>query len=361
MSSDAATERLRQQGPPYPPQGASLGGVPTVGVDVPVSAVIAACFVFSAAVNMAIFQVNLRRRPAGHKFIFSAVIFGFSLARLAAAVLRIVWACRPRDTRVAVAAQVFSNAGVVVLFVVNLFFAQRVLRAYHPRLGWSRSARALFRGLIAAVVACLVMVVAAIVYSVYTLDPYVRAKLRDVQLVAVVFLAVLAFLPVPIVLFTLLLPRHHPVEKFGGGRMRSKVALLLSTSLLLALGAGFRAGVAFVQRPADRPAWFHHKACYYCFNYLIELIVVAAYVASRFDRRFHVPDGSSQPGHYSRGTGNPEKRLDNDSCGSEEPPRPIANPSTQESEWESRLRDDLERQQKPLSDHGSSADTKVLL
>jgi hypothetical protein len=49
----------------------------------------------------------------------------------------------------------------------------------------------------------------------------------------------------------------------------------------------------------DRPAWFHGKACYYCFNFVVEVMVVYIYTLSRFDTRFHVPDGSSAPGHYS--------------------------------------------------------------
>lgn len=299
---------LLNQGPPYPPQGASLGGVPITTLDVPISAVVAFVFACSAVLNMTLFRLNMRR---GHKFIFSAVLFAFSVARVAANVMRIVWACYPRNARIAIAAAILANAGVIALFVVNLFFVQRVLRAFHPRLGWSTPVRVAFRSLFAAVVACLLMVIISIVYSVYTLDAATRADLRDVQLFAVVFLAVLAFLPVPIALVAVLLPRRgHAIENFGSGTMRAKLQLLLFTSLMLTLGAGFRAGVTFVQRPADRPAWFHHKACYYCFNYLIELIVIFTYVVSRFDRRFHIPNGSSQPGHYAQGVPADGKKSD---------------------------------------------------
>lgn len=82
--------------------------------------------------------------------------------------------------------------------------------------------------------------------------------------------------------------------------MRTKVRLVLFTSLLLALGAGFRAGVAYMVRPATNPAWFHHKACFYLFNFAIEIIVVYSYALLRFDHRFHIPNGSSRPGDYSQ-------------------------------------------------------------
>lgn len=298
VTQNTPSSNITSQGPPYPPQGAGLGGQPTKAVDVPISAVLLFLFAVSAALNMTIFQMNRRR---GHKFVLSAVVFGFSMARISANVMRIVWACYPRDVSVAIAANILTNAGVLLLFIVNLIFAQRLLRAYQPRLGWSQPLRFGFRGLYAAVVACLIMVITAGVYSFYTLDVSKLTKIRDVQLFAVTFLATLAFLPIPIVALAVLLPRSQPIEPFGTGSMRTKVILVLFTATLLALGAGFRAGVAYVKRPADHPAWFHHKAAYYCFNYTIELIVVFTYALSRFDRRFWVPNGSCKPGDYTRG------------------------------------------------------------
>ncbi|EFY87569.1 hypothetical protein J3458_002128 [Metarhizium acridum] len=286
------------QGPPYPPRGASLGGTPTNSVDTPLSSVFIALFVASAALNMTIFQRNRRR---GHKFVLSALLFGFSMARISANVMRIVWANYPHDVPVAIAATILANAGVLLLFVVNLVLSQRILRAHHPRTGWSRPASLAFVLLYAAVAALLVMVVVSTVYGFYTLDARARSQLRDIQLFAVTLLAVLAFLPVPVVALAVLLPRRgRPIDHFGKrGGMRSRVLLVLFTAALLAFAAGFRAGVAYVQRPASNPAWFHHKAAYYCVNYTIEAVVVFTYALSRFDLRFHVPNGASKPGHYS--------------------------------------------------------------
>lgn len=96
------------------------------------------------------------------------------------------------------------------------------------------------------------------------------------------------------------MPRSRRPEKFGQGRYRTKLSLLLFTTLLLSLGAGFRIGVNFTTpRALTNPAWYHSKACFYCFNFVIELVVVYLYAISRFDRRFHIPNGSSGPGHYS--------------------------------------------------------------
>ena len=286
-------------------------------------------FVAAAATHMAIFQLNRRRE---HKFVFSVLLFGFCMARIAALVMRLVWTSRPTSVPVAIAAGVFTAAGVLLLFLVNLLFAQRLLRAYHPRLGWSGPVRWAFRALMASVVAVLVMVIVTSVHSFFTLDAAVRRKERHVQMFAVVYLAVLAFLPVLIVGPAVLVARRQRrrirqaaaaaaaaaaegvegdkmdggggggIDKFGAGSVRAKLWLLLGTSALLALGAGFRAGVNLsAPRPIDRPAWYHSKAAYYCFNFGIELVVVYAYAIARFDRRFHVPDGCSGPGHYAAG------------------------------------------------------------
>ncbi|PNY25308.1 Uncharacterized protein TCAP_04755 [Tolypocladium capitatum] len=293
-------EALEKQGAPYPPQYAALGGEPTTSVDVPISAVFILIFILSAALNMTIFRLNMAR---GHKFILSAVVFGFSMARILTNVMRIAWACRPHNGRIAIAASIFTNAGVVLLFIVNLILAQRLLRAHQPRLGWSQPVRLAFRGLFVCVVSCLVMIIIAVVYSFYTLDVDTLRRVHDVLLFGITFLVVLAFLPVPIIAVALLLPRSEPVDGFGTGSMRTKILLVLFTSVLLTFGGGFRAAAAYVTRPLADPAWIDHRAIFYCVNFTIEIIVVFTYALARFDRRFYIPNGSCRPGDYSRGAG----------------------------------------------------------
>ncbi|KAK4175000.1 hypothetical protein QBC36DRAFT_31399 [Triangularia setosa] len=289
--------------PPPPPQvtpPAQLGGHPTITLDIPVSSSLLFLFILAAATHMAIFQLNRRR---SHKFLFSALLFGFCMARIAALVMRIVWATRPQNTNIALAATIFVAAGVLLLYIVNLVFAQRILRAYHPHFGWNKTLGWVWKGVFASVVAVLIMVITATVVGVMTADGEERQRTREVQLFAGVYLAVLAVLPLVVAILAILwpTPRGAAIEKFGEGKMRSKIYLLVGTSLLLTLGASFRAGIGFVPRPATDPAWYHSKAAFYCFNFGIELVVVYGYAVARFDRRFHVPDGSSGPGHYGKG------------------------------------------------------------
>ncbi|KAK2071127.1 hypothetical protein P8C59_005576 [Phyllachora maydis] len=177
----------------------------------------------------------------------------------------------------------------------------RIMRACHPNFGWHPAVGGIFKGVFVTVGASLVMVIAATVQSFYTMDVETRETDRNIQLFVATYLTILAGLPVPIALLSTVLPRSTLVEKFGQGTWRGKIGLLVFTSTLLTVGAAFRAAVAYNARPINAPAWFDSKACFYCFNFLIELIVVYTYALFRFDRRFWVPDGSAEPGHYISG------------------------------------------------------------
>lgn len=92
------------------------------------------------------------------------------------------------------------------------------------------------------------------------------------------------------------------MEKFGYGRFRTKVAVLLASTFLVCLGAAFRAGTTYAggERPRENPAGYQSKACFYIFNFTIEWVVVMLFVFIRVDKRFYVPNHSKKPGDYSR-------------------------------------------------------------
>ena len=286
--------------PPYPPTTASLGGSPTVALDVPVCAVFLALFICGAISHMTILQVNLRR---GHKFLISGMMFGFCMARITTLVMRIVSATRPRNLRVAIAATIFVYAGVVLLFVVNLIFAQRILRACHPTFGWHRLLHHSFTALYVLIVLTLAMLLTASVQSIYTANLNTRRIDRDIVLYGQTFYSVVSFLPIPMVIGGVVIPRKTRIEKFGQGRFRTKIRILLTTSFLLCLGACFRAGTNYAggERPIRNPAGYQGKACFYIFNFAIEIVITLLYVVVRIDKRFWVPNHSKGPGDYLRG------------------------------------------------------------
>ena len=298
MSSKANIHQaMHPSGPPYQPRGALTGGVPTVGVDIPISAVFIFLFICAAVGHMAIFQLNRRK---GHKFLMSGMLFGFCMARIVTMVVRIAWATRPANVRIAIAAQIFTSAGVLLLLVINLVFAQRIIRAAHPHLGWHKAFSLAFKILYALVIAMLAMVITATVQSFYTLNPHTLRIDRDMQLTTGTYFMFIAFLPLPMVVLGLIFHRKTRLEKFGIGRWRTKIGILLASTILLCLGAAFRSGTQWrTPRPRQNPAWYHAKWCYYFFNFVIEAIVIYLYLLVRVDRRFYVPNGSKRAGDYS--------------------------------------------------------------
>lgn len=286
------------KGPPYASQTAALGGIPTVSLDVPITSVFLALFALGAISHMTIFQIN---RKSGHKFIMSGAMFGFCMARIIACSLRIVWAAKPTNVSVEIAASLFVSVGDIIGFVVNLNLAQRIIRAHHPNFGWHSWLKIAFITMYAVFGLSIILLVSFTVWSYFILDPAKLIIARDVDLFGATYFATAAFLPIPMVLCARFLSSKTPAENFGTGTIRSKVIIVLYGSFLLALGTWFRAGTAYPKaRPVDDPASYQSKACFYVFYFTLEILVIWTYLLVRIDRRFYVSDGSKGPGDYSR-------------------------------------------------------------
>lgn len=221
--------------------------------------------------------------------------------------------------RVALAAGVLASAGVVLPVVANVLLATRLLPLLPRRRRRRRRSRrggAGKRLVLASLVAVLVMIVVCSVHGALTPDEDARAKGRTVLRFAGVYLAVVAALPGLLLLLLLLMamvavavagPGKYPGEKMVEDRLSAsaslwvRVGLVVFTSALLAVGAGFRAGVNFAVRPVDQPAWYHSRAAFYCFTFGIELLVVYTYAVARFDRLFSVQESGSAPQRDSGG------------------------------------------------------------
>ncbi|KAL8882285.1 MAG: hypothetical protein Q9192_007609, partial [Flavoplaca navasiana] len=213
-TSGTAPAQMPQHAP-YPPKTAGLGGVPTVHTDIPITAIFLVLFICGAVAHMTIFQLNMKR---GHKFIMSGMMFGFCMARIVTCIMRIVWATRPRNVSIAIAAQIFVAAGVVLLFLINLIFAQRIIRAAHPNGGWHPLFHHFFTAIYVLIVIGLIMVITTNVQSFYTLNANTKRIDRAVILAVGTFYAIVSFLPIPLVIGGLVMPRKTRVEKFGSGR-----------------------------------------------------------------------------------------------------------------------------------------------
>ncbi|KAF1955709.1 hypothetical protein CC80DRAFT_492690 [Byssothecium circinans] len=284
-------------GPPYRPTVWALGGLPDRLIDTPITAVFLVLFIFGAAIHMTIFQFNKRR---GHKFVFNGMIFGFCMSRIVTTSLKIASVSLPNNIRLAIAAQIFTAAGVIVVFIINLVWSQRILRSMHPNLGWHTSISLIFKTIYVLVIFTLAILITATVQSFFTLRQRTKTIDRDLQLYGATFLAIISFLPIPIVRLSYALPRKSELEKFGQGRHRTKTTVLIVGTTLCCLGASFRCGT-FWLRPVPLsqpcPAYFS-KTWFYVMNFGVEILVVYFYAAMRVDLRFWVPNGAKGAGSY---------------------------------------------------------------
>lgn len=280
---------------------AGVGGLPTTPTDVPASAVLLAIYASFAAANMYIFQTNRRR---GHKFLPSALLFGFCMARILTLTVRIAWACYPESVSTAIAANILVAAGILIVYILNLLFATRILRALQPGLGWHRALGIFFKVLYALIGCTLVLVIVLTVMSSYTLDQQIHTEALWIQRGAILYMFIFTLVPAVVLAAAVLLPRHPSPETFGHGSMRTKIVVLTVGICLSVTIAGFRAGTTWMPpRPVDNPAWYHSRAAFYCFNFMLEIFILALYVPARIDKRFHVHDGSSKRRTFKKPNG----------------------------------------------------------
>ncbi|KAJ5647172.1 hypothetical protein N7490_003544 [Penicillium lividum] len=289
---------LHPRGGPYASTTAGIGGVPTTLPDVPICAVFIALYLCFAVTNMTIFQRNRRRN---HKFVLSSLMFGFCMARTVTLVLRIAWSQNETNVRLGIAASIFLNAGVLIIYILNFILAQRILRAKQPSIGWHPILRNGSKIIFALLGGALIMVITAIVMSFYTLNTQTRLRCRDVELAALTYLLVFTCLPNLQIAAAVLLPRSHYEERFGQGSSRSQIIIVTISGCLCMLIAGFKAGANWSPpvSASDAP-WFDSKACLFVFNFALEIAILCLLTFSRIDKRFWVPNGSTREGDYSR-------------------------------------------------------------
>lgn len=207
--------------------------------------------------------------------------------------LRIGWAYKPTNVSLGIASGIFANAGVLALFVLDLIFAQRCLRAAFPRLGWTKLAHNAFLVNYLLIPCVLIMVIVTSVYTHYTLDTSSLTKCRDTLLVATTYMAFFSFLPLALTIFIAIVPKGTDRENFGTGSFAAKLWIVGGTSFLLCLGAAFRAACNFMPtRPATDPYSFQGRACFYVFYFTLEILVVYTFLFARIDKRFWIPNGS---------------------------------------------------------------------
>lgn len=145
------------------------------------------------------------------------------------------------------------------------------------------------------------MGIVSLVVSINTTNTNTLQAVRDVSLASVTFIAFITTVPLVFMAIVCFIPSSDRVDTFGTGSMADKIRIVTISSCLAAIVAGFRAGTVWeTVRPSSNPAWYQSKAAFYCFGFMLEIIIVTLFVISRVDKRFHVPNGCKTAGDYSR-------------------------------------------------------------
>lgn len=218
---------------------------------------------------------------------------GFCLVRLITFSTRLAWGTKPNNSSLALVSNLFLNAGIPILYIINLVFTHRITRAQHPRFGWHKSLSILGRVTIGLIFVALILLIYAGVHSAYTTDRSLHEKLRVILLGGSTFNTIIAVIPLPMLLIGVIIPKRVRTEKFGSGRFRVKVAVLLTSSSLLTLRALWGTTAAYKPAvPQSQPLpWYYHKVYFYTIQLLTELIVVYMFIFVRINRIFYTPDG----------------------------------------------------------------------
>ncbi|OBT85295.1 hypothetical protein VE02_07826 [Pseudogymnoascus sp. 03VT05] len=275
---------------------AIFGGIPSRHVDIPISAVVIACYLAIGATHMTIFQ---KSRRAGRKFTPGALCFGFSMARVATFTMRIVWATRPTNPDITIAANALVAAGVILLWCINRVFATRLLGEYHPRL-YKRPAFefALRRLPYVIIICCVPMVLVAMVLQFKTTNQQIRVATDILLKVVISFFLAFTFSPFFVLAITLLIPG----EVEGRGKTGTKVAVIVAATTLLCWELGMRTATMLQHLPANAAPWYYSKPAFYVFVPVFELAVSCMYAAVRVDRLFYVQGkGEGREGRGEKG------------------------------------------------------------
>ena len=277
---------------------AQNGGTPTKAIDVPITVVLMAIYITGAVGHMTILQLNRRR---GHKFLMSGAMFGFCMSRIVTCALRIGVTVNPKNISLYIASQIFLNAGVLLAYVVSLLLSQRLLRALQPRLGWNKMLRISFKVIYVLLAVSLALTIIFVNVLFYTLDLTLRNDALWIQRASILYILCFNLVSLAMYLTAVLLPKSVEAERFGQGSPASQKLIIGFVLFLCILEAGFRTGIAFeAPRPVDHPAWYQSRPAFYILFFGVEIVIIYTLLISRFDRRFWIPNGSKQPGDYSK-------------------------------------------------------------
>ncbi|KAK9372218.1 uncharacterized protein V1513DRAFT_453129 [Lipomyces chichibuensis] len=320
------------------PAPALFGDYPLRKDDIAGSVICIVCFFVLAVTNMTIYRRNLAR---GHKFVPSGAMFGLCMARIVTFSMRLAYTTHPSNVNVTIAASVFIAAGVIILFILNILFSQRVFTAQHPSRAYVGS---LFYNVmrmyyISIIVFLIVLVTSTGVY--YHTNATVMKGIAHFRKAAMVYFTIAAFMPIPIITAAYAIPQSeqdktwpvhyaHWIAKYSGlyspdprsmpsatefysevhegdtrtpvhvippsdrGAREVSLALIIAPSVVLTFATAVRTVSSFRSAEEIFKPWYDYRVTMYLCIALAELSVEIAWILGRVDLRFYIPDNDKQ-------------------------------------------------------------------
>jgi len=263
---------------------------------VPVTFLFLLLFAAGAYTHIRIYRANAKR---GHKFLLSDLLFDFCMVRTVTCIMRIVWAFE-KNRVVILIALIVQFGGAVVIMAVNIFFAQRILLSIHPNFGWHPAFRVFTLFFLFSIPAVVLLNSTSIGVSFFKIEDQDRVTTAlNLLKAGISWIMLLAVLPVVMVLLASTIPGPRP-ERFGQGDTHQKIAVLLIGASFMIAGQAVRLAGTVIGDPPGSTNALYSKELFYTSGFMLEIFTVVFYAVIRVDLMFHVPNGSSQPGDYSR-------------------------------------------------------------
>ncbi|KAK4040437.1 hypothetical protein C8A01DRAFT_35579 [Parachaetomium inaequale] len=270
--------------PPFALNEAQPGGIPTPLPDTPLTIIF--LLLFTLALILSLLAHHLDLKPPRPPRLLPSLVMTFTLTCLGALATRLAWTYNPTNLHLEIASTILTRAAPILLLNANLLLARRFLRDY--------ALAAIF-----CAVASLVMGVSVQAGAYYTREERGLREGREIGLVADCIRVAVAVVPVVAVgVGGWVFP--CPVRELGErerARFRARRGMVCGVGALLTVEEGFWTGVAFEGRGVGSRAWFLSRAAFYCFGFLVEVVVVYWFLAARVDSRFRLrPRGARKTG-----------------------------------------------------------------
>jgi hypothetical protein len=172
-----------------------------------------------------------------------------------------------------------------------------------PEFGWNKIVRIVNRVMLWGILALIIPLIVIIVLKIKqpTL-PHISQASNVITKLAQTYFLIIAVEPAILLPIAYFNSRNGPIDPFGKGSWNSKFIVLGISVTLAVIEAGFRCGTTWTPAPlASNPAWWDHKAAFYCFNFMIDILILTTLLVGRMDRRFWIPNKAEGVGSYSRG------------------------------------------------------------